>query len=94
MGHRSWKFAMVASVSFATVLPLAVQAQQTVNKLESDSTGSYEEHNTTPPANATAARNQALNTVPGKVSAGKEPTTGRANGVGLDAGASSMSKKP
>jgi hypothetical protein len=71
-------------------------AGSTTNKLQYDSTGSYNEHATTTPASATAgaSSSNALNTVPGKVSAGKEPATGRPNGLGMDAGASTMSKKP
>jgi len=79
---------------FATTAHAQQNPQQTTNKLQYDSTGSYNEHATTPPASATAASKNALNTVPGKVSAGKEPATGRPNGLGMDAGASTMSKKP
>lgn len=85
----------VALAGFLTTIAHAQQApQQTTNKLQYDSTGSYNEHATTPPASATAGSKNALNTVPGKVSAGKEPATGRPNGLGMDAGASTMSKKP
>jgi hypothetical protein len=72
---------------------LSAAAQGKPNPLDPDSTPSYQEHATTPPASATAARSRALNTVPGKVSAGKEPPPTRPNGLGMDAGAGSMSKK-
>jgi hypothetical protein len=73
-------------------LAVVANAQQP-NKLDSDSTPAYQEHNTTPPASATAARAQALKTDPGKTSAGKEPAPNRPNGLGMDAGAGSMGKK-
>ncbi|WP_156393387.1 hypothetical protein [Burkholderia sp. Leaf177] len=88
---------MIGSLIAASAVPLYADGQQKPNKLESDSTPAYDEHNTTSPASATSssvARDNALKPAPGKVSAGKQPTTGRKNGMGLDAGASSMSKKP
>lgn len=83
-------------VLFSSTLAIAAfdATAQQPNKLDADSTPAYQERNVTPPASATAARDKALNTVPGKVSSGKQPSTGRANGLGMDAGADSMSKKP
>jgi hypothetical protein len=89
---------MVGSLIAASSVPLYADGQQQKpNKLESGSTPAYDEHNTTSPASATSssvARDNALKPAPGKVSAGKEPPSGRKNGMGLDAGESSMSKKP
>ena len=45
-------------------LAVVANAQQPPNKLDSDSTPAYQEHNTTTPASATAARAQALKTDP------------------------------
>ena|ERR1700712_5332961 len=93
-------FAVAACIVLPAVTGGTVHAQQapaqTTSKLQYDSTGSYNEHATTTPASATAnaSSNNALNTVPGKVSAGKGPASGRPNGLGMDAGASAMSKKP
>ena len=102
MTRRIKAFAVAACIVVPALTGVAVRAQQapaqtqTTNKLQYDSTGSYNEHATTTPASATAnaSSNNALNTVPGKVSAGKEPASGRPNGLGMDAGASAMSKKP
>ncbi len=69
------------------------QQQQMPNKLQYDSTPTYQEHNTTPPAAAAAGARGALNAKPGKQSAGKQPTLNHANGLGMDAGAASMEKK-
>jgi hypothetical protein len=41
----------------------------------------------------TAARDQVLNPGPGKVSAARQPDTGRANVCGFDAGAGGISQK-
>jgi hypothetical protein len=71
----------------------SAQQQEKPNKLEYDSTPAYQEHNTTSPAAAAAGASGALNTKPGKQSAGKQPTPNRANGLGMDAGAASMGKK-
>ncbi|WP_438392227.1 hypothetical protein [Caballeronia sp. DA-9] len=89
---------MIGSLLVASAAPLYADGQQQKSsKLEPDSTPAYDEHNTTSPASATSssvARDNALKPAPGKVSAGKEPPSGRKNGMGFDAGASSMSKKP
>jgi hypothetical protein len=91
-------FLMIGSLIAASAIPLYADGQQQKpNKLEADSTPAYDEHNTTSPASANSsavARDNALKPAPGKVSAGKEPSSGRKNGMGFDAGASSMSKKP
>jgi hypothetical protein len=84
---------LVTCSILAAMAPLTANAQSMPNKLDSDSTPSYQEHATTPPASAALTRDQALKTVPGKVSAGKEPAPTRPNGLGMDAGAGSMSKK-
>jgi len=93
-------YAVAACVGLSAIAAGVAHAQQTpeqtTNKLQYDSTGSYNEHATTSPASATttAASKNALNTAPGKVSAGNEAPSGRPNGLGMDAGASTMSKKP
>jgi hypothetical protein len=82
----------MAAVFIGGALAIVANAQQP-NKLDKDSTPAYQEHNTTSPASATAARNQALKTDPGKTSSGKGAAPDRPNGLGMDAGAGSMSKK-
>jgi hypothetical protein len=67
------------------------QPQQQSNKLQYDSTPAYQERNVTPPAAANAS--DALKTRPGKTSSGKGAAATRPNGLGFDAGASSMGKK-
>jgi hypothetical protein len=71
----------------------SAQQQQMPNKLQYDSTPAYQEHSTTSPAAAAASASGALNTKPGKQSAGKQPAPDRPNGLGMDAGAASMGKK-
>jgi hypothetical protein len=81
-----------AGVMLVSTLAVVASAQQP-NKLQYDSTPAYQEHNTTPPAAAAAGASGALNTKPGKESAGKQPTPDRPNGLGMDAGAASMGTK-
>lgn len=76
-----------------TLAAVASAQQQKPNKLEYDSTPAYQERNVTPPASATVSASDALKTRPGKASAGKKPAPDRPNGLGFDAGASSMGKK-
>ncbi|SAL60112.1 hypothetical protein AWB71_03348 [Caballeronia peredens] len=76
------------------VVASAQQAPQQPNKLQYDSTPAYQERNVTSPAAAAAGASDALKTRPGKTSSGKEPAPGRPNGLGFDAGAGSMGKKP
>lgn len=71
----------------------AQQEQQKPNKLDYDSTPAYQEKNVTPPAAAAANASDALKTRPGKASSGKGAAPDRPNGLGFDAGASSMGKK-
>lgn len=80
--------------STIAVIASAQQAQQMPNKLQYDSTPAYQEHNTTTPAAAANSASGALKSKPGKTSAGKGPAPDRPNGLGMDAGAGSMSKKP
>jgi hypothetical protein len=80
-------------LTIAGATPLLAAAQTMPDKLQPDNTPAYQEHDTTSPASATAARNRALNTVPGKVSSGKQPAHSRPNGLGMDAGAGSMTGK-
>ena len=77
-----------AAVLLGATLCAIAGAQQMPNKLDYDSTPAYQERNVTPPASG------ALNTKPGKVSSGKGPAPDRPNGLGMDAGAGSMGKKP
>lgn len=69
------------------------QPPQQSNKLQYDSTPAYQERNVTPPAAAAANASDALKTRPGKTSSGKGAAPKRPNGLGFDAGASSMGKK-
>ncbi|BAN25500.1 hypothetical protein BRPE64_BCDS08390 [Caballeronia insecticola] len=72
----------------------APQQPQPSSKLQYDSAPAYQEHNVTPPAAAAVNASDALKTRPGKTSSGKEAAPSRPNGLGFDAGAGSMSKKP
>ncbi|MDR5775477.1 hypothetical protein P9250_12690 [Caballeronia sp. LP006] len=82
-----------AGILLGGTIAVVASAQQP-NKLHYDSTPAYQEHSSTPPAAAAASASDALKTTPGKTSAGKGPAPDRPNGLGMDAGAGSMSKKP
>jgi hypothetical protein len=82
-----------AAIMLGSTLAVVASAQQQPNKLDPGSTPAYQEHNTTSPASAAAAWDQARKTNPGKTSAGKAPPPDRPNGLGMDAGAGSMGKK-
>ncbi|MDR5838776.1 hypothetical protein [Caballeronia sp. LZ034LL] len=82
----------MAGVLLGGTLAMVANAQQP-NKLQYDSTPAYQEHNTTPPAAAAANASDALKTRPGKESAGKAEAAKRPNGLGFDAGSSTMGKK-
>lgn len=76
-----------------TIAVVANAQQSAPNKLDYDSTPAYQERNVTPPAAAAAQASDALKTRPGTESAGKGPAPSRPNGLGMDAGASSMGTK-
>lgn len=93
MRHISTALGRAAAIMLGGTLAIVASAQQQPNKLQPDSTPAYQEHNTTSPASATAARDHALKKDPGKTSSGKAPAPDRPNGLGMDAGAGSMGKK-
>ncbi|SAK58167.1 hypothetical protein AWB80_02379 [Caballeronia pedi] len=86
----------MAGILLGGTLAVVASAQQSTgkpNKLDYDSTPAYQEKNVTPPATAAANASDALKTRPGKTSSGKGAAPDRPNGLGFDAGASSMGKK-